>query len=215
MFFGGVVFAALLVPPLVLCERRLRCQATIAASTWLGIALGWSAVLLDVNGTSGLWLRASILLAAFVFALWGLTALLAAARLGPTGAPALATLIALAWLVWPVWLSPALPGHQALTDALTRPHPLLTLDTPLLRPWSESWTVRRYFYNDLGNLNQDVQFHPPEGIAPAVILHVLIGAACLILARTAMFPRCSTAAPPPGGETTPTASGSSSGSPRP
>ena len=215
MFFGGVVFAAILVPPLVLSERYLKRQAGIAASVWLGLAAGWLAVLLDVDGTGGLWLRASALLAAFVFALWGLTSLLAAARLGSTGAAALATLIALAWLAWPVWLSPALPGHQSLTDALTRPHPLLTLDTPLLRPWSESWTVRRYFYNDLGNLNQDVQFHPPDGIAPAVILHGLIGAACLILAWTAMFPRRSTPIPAPAQDTSPTASGSSSDSPRP
>jgi hypothetical protein len=214
MFFGGVVFAAILVPPMVLSDRRLKWQALVAASAWLGLAIGWLAVLLDVDGTAGLWLRASVLLTAFVVALWGLTALLSAARLGPTGAAALATLVALAWLAWPVWLSPALPGHQSLTDALTRPHPLLTLDTPLLRPWSESWTVRRFFYNDLGNLNQDVQYHPPEGIAQAVALHLLVGAACLVLAWTAMLPRCSTPVPAPGPEESATASGSSSGSPR-
>lgn len=203
MFFGGVVFAALLVPPLVLRERGLRRQAVIAASTWLGIAAGWSAVLLDVTSTAGLWLRASILLASFVLALWGVAALLDHLRLGRTGAAALTTLLALAWLAWPVWLSPALPGHQNLTDALTRPHPLLTLDTPLLKPWSESWTVRRLFYNDLGNLNQDVQYHPPDGIAPAVTLHLLVGVACLVGACTATFRRCSRGVFAPGRESLP------------
>lgn len=183
MFFGGITFAAILAPPLVLAERPLGRQALVAGCMWFGTTLAWTAVPLDVNGTAGLWWRASLLLATFILALWGVAALLGRLRLGHTGAAAVATLLALAWLAWPVWLSPALPGHQRLTDALTRPHPLLTLDTPLLSPWAESWTVRPYFYGRLGNLNQDVQYHPPAGVGPALFLHATVGILCLAGAR--------------------------------
>lgn len=177
-FFGGTAFAALLVPPLVLIESSFRRQALVTGAVVIGVAVGWLVSVFAGDVSPGPFAQAGALLAAFALALWGLAALLARLRIASPLASALVTLLALAWLAWPVWLSPALPGRDRLADALTSAHPLLALDA-LLLPWEDSWATRQLFYFRLGNLNQDVRYNLPPHAAAAVVVHAALGAVAL------------------------------------
>src|SRR5688572_3724096 len=75
LFFGGVAFATLLVPPLVAGETSLGRRLVIPALVTLGIALVWlTAVGQSIAFTQ--WLACSAALLAYAFAIGGLTALL-------------------------------------------------------------------------------------------------------------------------------------------
>ena len=176
LFFGGLAFSALLVPPLVSAEARWAQQISVALSTALGTSLAWlSATVSSRDLTAAHWLRCTLLLACFAAALAGLTALLRRAHLNPTAAAAIVVLLALLWLTWPIWLSPALAGREELVGWLTPAHPILAADSALtgLGP---AWTERRLMYTKLSILNQDVAYGLPETIAWSVLLHTLTGA---------------------------------------
>jgi hypothetical protein len=98
-------------------------------------------------------------------------------RIAPTFASAIATILALAWLTWPVWLSPRLTGPSAATTVkyLTWMHPLFAVNGVLtnLGAWSHLPIAYRY----LTTLGQDVPYALPTSIWPAALVHLVLGIA--------------------------------------
>src|SRR5688572_5538971 len=123
LFFGGVAFATLIVPPLVAGEEHV-------VRRWLvpvGVSVGTAAVWLTALGellTFGQWLACCVALVAYAAALCGITSFLLAARFNAVLAAGVVTVAALLWLTWPVWLSPQLlrPSGDAIVSWLVPAH---------------------------------------------------------------------------------------------
>jgi hypothetical protein len=181
-FFAGVVVVTLLAPPLVLTESTLRRQLLVAVGLVAGVAVAWFVALGDPAIRFADWLRSEVLLAGYAIALWGTTALLRRLRFSAFIAQATTIVVFLAWLAWPVWLSPWIAGRARLVGWLTAAHPLLSLDG-VFRALGPAWSERYFMYNFLSVLNQDVAYELPRSVLPAALLHGAIGAAGLVLAR--------------------------------
>jgi hypothetical protein len=178
-FFGAVIVVALIAPPLVLAHGDGMRQAIVWSSVVDGVAVALLAAVADPYVTLLDWVRAYLLLAAFALALWGVARLLVRARVTPPLASAVTVVLALAWLAWPVWLSPWLAGREVLVSWLVPAHPLLALDGAL-RHLGPPWTEHHYMYTRLSVLNQDVPYSLPRGVGGAVAVHAALGLACLL-----------------------------------
>jgi hypothetical protein len=179
LFFAGIVIAALLIPPLTLAHADRARQLVAASAVVDGVAVAWLFAVTDPAVSLLDWVRAYLLLVAWGLALWGVADLLARARLARLVASALTVFLALAWLAWPVWLSPWIAGRDALVGWLVPAHPLLSLDGAL-RHLGPAWTERHLMYTQLTVLNQDVFYALPAGVARATLFHAALGMACLL-----------------------------------
>ena len=179
LFFATVVIVALVTPPLVLAYPDRVRQAVVWSSVVDGVAVALLAAVADPYVTLLDWVRTYLLLAAFALASWGVARLLVRVRVPPVLASALTVVLALAWLAWPVWLSPWLAGRETLVAWLVPAHPLLALDGAL-RHLGPPWTEHHYMYTRLSVLNQDVPYSLPRGVGAATALHTAIGLACLL-----------------------------------
>jgi len=88
----------------------------------------------------------------------------------------MAVTLGVAWLMWPIWLSPALQGPRGgrLVEWLVPAHPLLAANGVLheaLGNWTEQAGVA-YHYTTLG---ENVPYSMPENVFACVIVHGLIG----------------------------------------
>jgi hypothetical protein len=167
LFIGGVALTAIVLPPLTVRDEHPRHAFLAAASLVDGIAIVWLvAALMELSLLQ--WLQGYIVLIAFAAGLFGLT--IALRRIvGPTGASAITTFVALAWLAWPIWLSP-IAGPR--TVAILGPvHPLFALNKVLTD--LGFWTQQPLMY-DLTTLGQDVPHALPQSILPCVLLHALM-----------------------------------------
>ena len=113
-------------------------------------------------------------------AIAGLTILLR--PLNPSAA-AIATLLALAWLTWPIWFSPALrgPGAEKLVAWLVAAHPLFAVNGMLhlrLGIWNEFGIAYH-----LTSLQDEVAYSLPNSVFPCVLLHCGFAAGCGWIAR--------------------------------
>lgn len=182
LFFGGVAMATLIAPPLLAGETVRWRQAFVAASVVDGVALPWLLAVSDPAVSILDWVRAYLLLAADVLALWGLLSLLVSLRIAPLFASAIVVVLGMAWLAWPVWLSPWLAGRQTLVGWLVCAHPLFGLDGAL-RHLGPPWTERHLMYTRLTVLNQDVAYSLPPGVGRAVVVHAALGAIGLFVSN--------------------------------
>ena len=187
LFFGGVAFATLLVPPLTSAESTLPRRALVAALVSLGVALTWLTALGDLLYFTQ-WLACSAVLAAYAFALAGLCGMLISARFNSVVAAGSVTILALLWLTWPVWLSAALlrPAGESLAAWLVPAHPLFATNGVLSH--FDSWDRFPLAYRQLTVLNQDVFYAMPATVIWAGLLHgavavVAFGASRLLLRR--------------------------------
>jgi hypothetical protein len=166
LFFGGFFVAAFLAPV----------NWNSAAA---GIALIWFIPLFNTSDTGAEWLKLVFLLSAFCAALGALSFFLRRIGFHPTFAAAVATIFALAWLTWPIWLSPEIP---VLSDRLI--FNLVTLHPPLVANGilhnEPPWTERLISYQ-LTRLDQDTPVHLPTTIWPAAGLHWAIAAVFFVL----------------------------------
>ena len=194
-FFGAVVIVALLTPPLVLAYDDRARQAVVATCVADGAGLALLPTVADPYVTLLDWVRAYLLLCAFAAALWGVAALLTRLRITPVLASALTVVLALAWLAWPVWLSPWLAGRERLVGWLVAAHPLFGLDGAL-RHLGPPWTEHHLMYTRLSVLNQDVTYSLPAGVARATVFHGLLALACLLPWRRLTARRRATAPGP-------------------
>jgi hypothetical protein len=176
LFFAGVASAAILLPYLCLINERLSQRVLIAGAFVAGNAIVW---LLAIGSITILqWLACSLVLAGFALALLGMLSILIKLIRSPIAAAAIVVTLALAWLTWPIWLSPHLHGADSenFVSWLVWLHPLFAINGAL--PNLGTWTHQPIMYH-LTNLGQDVPYTLPQSVWPCVALHGLIGTALL------------------------------------
>jgi hypothetical protein len=189
LFLGAVLLLTLYTPAIILAEER-RGRWIAATSILLGTALVLALSARSIDVTPSELLRCCCVLAAYVWVLGGVTGALNATRFPAPIAAGITVLLALLWLTWPVWLSPWLT--QTMADWLTPANPLLAINGIVKH--LGTWDRAPLAYRSLTVLNQDVPYHLPTSILPAVLLHLLIGTPGMIfLARRS----CVAPIPPP------------------
>jgi len=169
---GAVLLATLYVPLLTVAEEPST-RWVPAVSCTIGIALVWLFCCIADELSFGQWLQCDLVLLAYLAALGGLTSSLAAWRVTPALSAALITVIALAWLTWPVWLSPWLT--QGLVTWLVPAHPIMALNSVVKH--LGTWDRAPIAYRQLTTLNEDVSYRLPRTIIPMLAVHVALGAA--------------------------------------
>ena len=107
----------------------------------------------------------------------GVCLLLQECRLPASLASVVTTILTLAWLTWPIWLSPALVSHERALGWLCWLHPVLAMNSIVrhLGLWGSPMGGSDLAYRFLTNLNQDVAYPKTRSIWPCVSLHLLIG----------------------------------------
>jgi hypothetical protein len=199
LLIGGLVFAALLVPPLSLAEDRLLDRLLVAGSVNDGIAIVWLVAVFTSPITFEQWVLCYAVLIAWCFALVGIASLIRslefARREYTPGSPrcnhrglngdsipasAIVVLLALLWISSPVWLATVLPTCPTLNAWIVRLHPLMAMNGTLRN--MGLWSERPIAYRYLLTLGQDVPYELP-GVTPMVVFHCLICAAGLALSR--------------------------------
>jgi len=178
LLFGPVLLATLFTPPLVLAR-----SLSGGILEWLAIVVGVCAVWILTGGLLVReWAACTLVLAAYLLALAGVAILLARWRVSPVLASAITVVLGLAWLTWPIWLIRALSGSggEKLVGWLAAAHPLLAINGVVLNRFDE-WDRYRLAYQQLTTLNQDVFYHLPRSVIPAIALHGIIGVVCWTL----------------------------------
>ncbi|MGH7214280.1 MAG: hypothetical protein ACREIT_05910 [Tepidisphaeraceae bacterium] len=174
LFLGPLLFAAILAPPLVVAEEGLRSKLFAAAGACDGVGVVWLASVLAGVISFGQWAQCVLIVAGVVTLAGGLG--LALRRVGVHGviASALAVVVGLAWVTWPVWLSPWLAGREAWVEWLAWAHPVMAINAAVahLGVWSEQTVAYR-----LTNLGQDVAYQLPSTMWPSAVSHLVVGAA--------------------------------------
>jgi hypothetical protein len=178
LFLGTVLFATLILPPLVARERSVT-SAIVCTVAFVDIpGLVWLAESFTPHATLGQSFGAYMVLAAFACAMCG-SVLFMRSYLGAVAAAAITMIISLAWLTWPIWLSPWL--STSLAAWLTPLHPLLAINHLFIE--QGVWTQQRLMYR-YTTLGQDISYVLPSSVVPCVVVHALIG---LILLSPAVW----------------------------
>jgi hypothetical protein len=182
LWLGGLVVVALLVPALTLAEEGWLDRIIAGGSVVDGVAVVWLVAVFTSETGFVDWLRCYVLLAAWAAAVWSIAILLERVRMGRVAAAAVTVVLALAWLTWPVWISPWLTGPRAaaVVDALVPVHPPMVINGALRH--LGIWTQHPVAYR-LTSLGQDIAYALPLGIGRSALLHVLIAGAAVAVAR--------------------------------
>jgi hypothetical protein len=170
--FGGVLIATLALPPLILASEHWRQCVIVAVAGILATIAVW--LLLTISWSQ--WCACAGVLTGYVAALAGTAVFLRRVGVSAVVAAAIVVVVSLAWLGWPIWLSPSLVGHPVLVNWLVFAHPLLALNGTLID--QGIWTERTQMYGWTA-LNQDVSYSMPMSVFWCVTLH---GGAGLVLA---------------------------------
>lgn len=181
LFFGGIAFSTLLVPPLAAGESTPPRRAIVAILIGLGVSIVWLWALGDVL-TLRQWLACVVALLAYSLALGGVCACVNSLGVNAIIASASITLLGLLWLTWPVWLSSVLTTAtgELLIGWLVPAHPLFAINAVLQH--FDSWDRYPLAYSRLTVLNQDVFYAMPAGVLWTSAVHALIGVLALVWA---------------------------------
>ena len=134
-----------------------------AVAIWIGLSATWAAAFFTSPLSPGQFIQLDLLLLALQLTLT------AASRLLPAS---LVTLIAVAWLSWPIWLVTFLRGAGTCTIYwLVQTHPPLVANGVLT--WEPPWSERALAYR-LTNLNQDVMYQLPTSAWRAIAFLLLL-----------------------------------------
>jgi hypothetical protein len=179
LYLGGLALAMLLTPQFTVAHRAPIDRVLSVASVVDGVGIVWLVALFRSDLTFGQWLAAYVLLAACAFGAAGATLGLARC-LGDLFGSALTTVLAVAWLSLPIWLS-AWIQHAAVVraiDTLVPFHPLLAMNGLLVHMgvWGEGPLMYQ-----LTSLGQDVPYSLPSSVAMCAGAHLLLGGALLLL----------------------------------
>jgi hypothetical protein len=174
LFFGGLFLVTFLTPAAILEQKEFRGIALSLAASVGPIAATWLIADLKTSDTIGQWIEATTVLIAYTLAIAGIAVLLSACKLPEIFAAAIAIILGLAWLTWPVWLSATLVNHEAnsAVENLVKLHPPLVINGILTG--EPAWTEMSLAYH-LTNLNQDVPIRLPSSVIPCAALHAIIG----------------------------------------
>ena len=170
LFFGGLFVATFLTPAGVLQQKNLVAAIGGLIAVVAPVAGVWLIAVFESADTFGQWIETTMVLAVYALAIGGIALALTRAKLPPVFASALAILLGLAWLSWPVWLSTALVrgGFSGTVQHLVWLHPPLAINGILTA--EPAWTERSLAYH-LTDLNQDVPIRLPSNAWPCVAIH--------------------------------------------
>jgi hypothetical protein len=169
----AVVCVVALLAPVFASTPDLRLPPILGVFAGAGIASLLLPIRQSIDG--GQFAQLLVLLATFSFALAGVTRLLIAARVSPTLASGVVIALAVAWLGWPIWISPWVTEEHAHLVASI--HPLMAANGAI--PQYGLWQQSRLMYG-LTSLGQDVSVGPPESVTQCAIFHGVIAAIGLI-----------------------------------
>jgi hypothetical protein len=185
LFFGGLFALTFLTPTAILESRNLSRAIGGLAAVLAPVAIVWIIPVLKGTDTPGQWAQAVLVLATYSGAIGGVA--LTLKRLGwpVIFAAAIAIVLGLAWLTWPIWLSSILVrnGIGTIIHNLVKVHPPLVINGILTN--EPAWTERSLAYH-LTDLNQDVPIQLPTNAAACATLHGILG---LVLWTAAMVRR--------------------------
>jgi hypothetical protein len=180
LFFGTFLLVTLIVPVLQSGDATLRGAAIIAIGTCTGAGIVWMGAATQPDVYLSDCVKSLLVLAAYVLALLGIGALLLRIGVSPVAVHTATIVLGLAWLTWPVWLTPALESAhgQAIVDVLVPAHPLFCVNGVMKQfgAWDHYPVLA---YPTLTVLNQDVADQLPTSIFPAVVLHGVGGGVML------------------------------------
>ena len=176
LFFGTFLLVTLIVPVLQSGDATLRGAANIAIGTCAGAGIVWVCAATQPDVYLSDCAKSLLVLGAYVLALLGIGAMLLRIGLAPVAVHTTTIVLGLAWLSWPVWLSPALESAhgQAIVDVLVPAHPLFCVNG-VMKQFGAWDHYPGLAYPTLTVLNQDVAYRLPTSIVPAVVLQGIGG----------------------------------------
>jgi hypothetical protein len=182
MVIGGFFAAALVLPPLLAVEVSLSRRAVTLAAAVGGIGAVWIGLIGRSQASFGQWAGVLGLLAAFCMAFSALVLALSRFKFPPLIAAAAGSGAAIAWLTWPIWLSPAIAGgaSTANVNLLVRLNPLLAANG--LLTFTSPWTEQSVAYR-LTLLGQDMPLRLPTQPAASITAHLVAAGVLLAACR--------------------------------
>ena len=183
LFLGGLLLIVLITGPVIAAESTWLGRSLATAGIIHGLSAVWFYAVIHADLDLSLWAASYLTLAVTVIAIAAFATLLKSTfHLGPIGGGAIATLLSMAWLTWPIWLSPALhaPHGGRIAAWLIPAHPAFALNT-MLGPILGYWAEQGIAYN-LTNLGDDIGYTMPDGILWCILLHLGFASACIGIA---------------------------------
>jgi len=178
LFFSGLILASILTPLLVAAEKELNRQFAIVIGVFAAIAIVWLSCVFDDTITFREWLGAALVLLIFSCAIAALAAFCSRIRIPP----AVAVILAIAWLFWPIWLAPALRGRasaERIVGVLVAGNPTFAIQGALLRSFNVPWAQYRIAYR-LTNIGDDIPYQMPRSILTCWMYHGIIAAIAML-----------------------------------
>jgi hypothetical protein len=182
LFFGGLFAATFLTPAAVLVAGNFYRAIGGLAAAVVPIMIVWLLPALSSADTPLQWMQAAIVLLTYSAVIGGIALVLERVKCPPVYSVAVAVVIGLAWLTWPVWLSANLvkSGLGGIAQNLVALHPPLVINGILTN--EPAWTERSLAYH-LTDLNQDVPIQLPASAGKCATLHGILGLALWSAAR--------------------------------
>jgi hypothetical protein len=192
LFFGGLILASVLAPLLVVAEQEISRRLSLVAGVVIAIAIVWLSCVLNDTISLWEWLRVTLVLLIYTFAIVALAGLLCRIRIPP----AVVVILSLAWLSWPIWLAPALRGRESSEHTvamLVAANPTFAIQGALSKSFPVPWAQYRIAYR-LTNIGDDIPYQMPTSIAGCLVFHGVIAAIAMLAAH---WPRRARRAAPP------------------
>ncbi len=112
LFIGGLFVVTFLIPAAVLGQKNFHVALIGFAATVAPVALAWLVATFKAPDTIAQWAEVTAILLTYALAISGIALFLVRCKCPEILAAAIAIIIALAWLTWPIWLSNALMRIQ-------------------------------------------------------------------------------------------------------
>ena len=194
LFFGGLVLATALAPPLVVAEKRLPHQLSIVAGIVGAIGIVWLSCVFNDTISLWEWSRVTLVLLTYTLAISAIGLLISRVRIPP----AVVIVLSFAWLSWPIWLAPALRGRESserVAAILIAANPTFAIQGALSNSFPVPWAQHRIAYR-LTNIGDDIPYEMPTSILRCVIAHGIIAAIAMLAAHWPRRDRAQPAHPP-------------------
>jgi hypothetical protein len=185
LVLGALFLLTLIVPPVAAAERLSANRLIALSAALLPMWVAWALAASRTETRFAEWRECAEILTGYAIALAGLAVGFRMLRWSAAVSAALAVVIGLAWMTWPVWLSPTWDGEASAPGVarLVACHPGMAANGVLFRQFSP-WSEQSVAYH-LTDLSQDVPYALPDSPWPCTLLHAILGAALLALAAWA------------------------------
>jgi len=157
LFIGSVLLACSLTPPLAAIAGQLPGAALTVLAVAIGIGSAWILPVCKGYIAFGQWADCMMVLGTTLLMAGFAVLLLMRVGCSALGSSAIITILIMAWLTFPIWLSGALSGSRLRWPVLL--HPLFVING--IVPQLGFWTEQQVAYG-LTNLGQDAQYQLPQ-----------------------------------------------------